>query len=82
MDNATLRAKLREYITKDVLRDASYPLKDDEKLISTSLVDSFSLMDLALWVENNLGVRLEDTELNSDNFDTLAELASYIEQRQ
>jgi acyl carrier protein len=82
MDNATIRTNLREYVTKEVLRDASYPLKDEEKLISTSLIDSFSLMDLALWVENKFGVRIEDTELNADNFDTVAELASYIEQRQ
>jgi len=46
------------------------------------LIDSFSLMDVALFVEDNFGVRIEDTELNADTFDNLNQLAALIESRQ
>ncbi|HQA68729.1 MAG TPA: acyl carrier protein [Aggregatilineales bacterium] len=82
MDNASIRARLCEYLTTDILRDPSYPLGDDEPLISSGLVDSFSLVDIALWVEQQFGVHLDNSELNADNFDTVAELAAYVEQRQ
>ena len=39
-------------------------------------------MDVALFVEDNFGVRIEDTELNSDTFDNLTQLATLIESRQ
>jgi acyl carrier protein len=82
MDNASIRTKLREYLTKEVLRDASYPLGENDAIISSGLVDSFSLVDVALWVEDQFGVHIDNSELNADNFDSVAELAGYIEQRQ
>lgn len=81
MSDPAIHARLREYLTKEVLHDPSYPLKDDDALISSGLVDSFSLVDVALWVEDQFGVHIDNSELNSDTFDTVAELASYIEQR-
>jgi acyl carrier protein len=38
-------------------------------------------MDLALYVEDTFGVRIEDTELNADTFDNLTQLAALIESR-
>ena len=38
-------------------------------------------MDLALFVEDNFGVRIEDTELNAETFDNLTQLTALIESR-
>jgi acyl carrier protein len=38
-------------------------------------------MDLALYTEDTFGVRIEDTELNANTFDNLAQLAALIESR-
>jgi acyl carrier protein len=51
-------------------------------LISSGLIDSFHLVDLALYVEDTFGVHIDDTELNADTFDTLNQLATIIQQRQ
>jgi acyl carrier protein len=51
-------------------------------LISSGLIDSFSLVDLALFVEDTFGVHLDDAELNAETFDTLAQLAALVESRQ
>jgi acyl carrier protein len=82
MADGSLHLRLREYLTRDVLRDPTYPLGNDDPLISSGLVDSFSLVDIALWVENELGVHIDNSELNADHFDTLAELADFIAKRQ
>jgi len=39
-------------------------------------------MDISLFVEENFGVRIEDTELNAETFDTLEQLAKLIQGRQ
>ena len=57
-------------------------LKPTDKMISSGLIDSFSLMDLSAFVEEKFGVRLEDTELNAETFDTVAQLASIVQSRQ
>ncbi|MBI3165843.1 MAG: acyl carrier protein [Chloroflexi bacterium] len=74
-------SKIAIFIAADILKQPKRAIAADEKLISSGLVDSFSLMDLSLFVEENFGVRIEDTELNADTFDTLEQLAALIQSR-
>jgi acyl carrier protein len=74
-------SNLERYIATQILKQPNRTLAADEPLISSGLIDSFSLMDLALHVEDTFGVRIEDTELNADVFDTLHQLSSLIESR-
>jgi acyl carrier protein len=39
------------------------------------------VVDLSLFVEQTWGVRLDDTELNAETFDTLDQLAGLVESR-
>jgi len=74
--------KLSNFLATDILKQPNRAISPDEPLISSGLIDSFSLMDVALFVEDNFGVRIEDTELNADTFDNLTQLASLIKSRQ
>lgn len=80
MDNI-ISQSLSEYITSQILKQPNRKLTATEPLISSGLVDSFSLVDLALFVEENFGVLIDDTELNADTFDSLEQLVSLIEER-
>ncbi len=73
--------ELSRFIAENILKDPTRSIDPREPLISSGLVDSFSLVDLALFVEEMFGVRIEDTELNADTFDTLEELAALIQSR-
>jgi len=75
-------SKLAVYITNDILKQPKRSLRPDESIIASGLIDSFSLVDLGLFIEDNFGVRIDDTELNADTFDTLEQLAKLIETRQ
>jgi len=76
-----ITAQLSTFIATTILKQPKRSIGDSESLISTGLIDSFSLMDLALFVEDTFGVRIEDTELNADTFDNLTQLTSLIESR-
>jgi acyl carrier protein len=73
--------QIQTFIATQILKQPNRIIASDEPLISSGLIDSFSLMDLALYVEDTFGVRIEDTELNADTFDNLNQLASLIESR-
>ena len=79
---AEIITTLEEFIAKELLKQPDRKITPDEALISGGLIDSFSLVDLALFVEEILGVRIDDTELNADTFDTLTQLADLIKSRQ
>lgn len=74
-------SKLEQFIAAKILKQPNRKIGADEALISSGLVDSFSLMDIALFVEDSFGVRIEDTELNAQTFDTLTQLSALIESR-
>lgn len=79
---ADIIKKLETYISEEILQLPDREIKPDEPLISSGLIDSFSLVDVALFVEDSFGVQIDDTELNAETFDTLNELTDLILERQ
>ncbi len=71
-----------QYIAAEILKQPKRVVRPDEPLISSGLIDSFHLVDLGLFVEDKFGVKIDDTELNAETFDTLTQLADIIRQRQ
>ncbi|MGA7193721.1 MAG: acyl carrier protein [Anaerolineales bacterium] len=71
-----------DYVSTSILKQPNRKIRADELLISSGLIDSFSLVDLALFVEDTFGVHIDDTELNAQTFDTLDQLANLIQSRQ
>jgi len=70
------------FLANEILKEPDRKIQYDEALISSGLIDSFSLVDAALFVEDTFGVRIEDSELTASTFDTIAELAGIIRDRQ
>jgi acyl carrier protein len=81
MPNDNLAPEISNYIVTQILRQPKRMLKPAEPLLSTGLIDSFHLVDLALFIEDQYNVHLEDTELGVDTFDTVSQLIALIETR-
>ena len=72
---------LSTYIVTQILKQPKRVLISNEPLLSNGLVDSFSLVDLSLFIEKTFNVYIDDTELNRQTFDTLDQLANLIKSR-
>lgn len=79
--SAEIKTKLSQYIAKEILKNPKRVIKDDEAIISSGMIDSFHLVDLSLFVENEFGVRIDDSELNKETFDSIDQLTVLIEGR-
>ena len=73
--------ELEGYISAQILKQPHRRIEAGASLITSGLIDSFSLVDLALHVEDAYGVHIDDTELNASTFDTLDQLAALVESR-
>jgi D-alanine--poly(phosphoribitol) ligase subunit 2 len=71
MDQATIKSKIRDFVLRELVRDEDYALEDDEGIISGGLMDSFSLAELGVYVEDEFGVYIPDPDLTVDKMDTL-----------
>jgi acyl carrier protein len=78
---AEILQTISTYICTQILRQPKRVLNPDEPLISNGLVDSFSLVDLSLFIEKTFNVYIDNTELNRETFDTLAQLTNLIQLR-
>jgi len=73
---------LEEFIAGKILKQPGRKIAADQLLISTGMIDSFSLVDLALFVEDTFKVHIDDAELNAQTFDSLNQLSELIRARQ
>jgi len=72
---------LASYIANQILKQPNRMIRPEEPLLSSGLVDSFNLVDLSLFIEKTFNVLIDDTELNPQTFDNLAQLTALIETR-
>ena len=71
MDETVVREKIRRYIVRELIRDSRYDLMDDESIIRDGLMDSFSLAELGVYVEEEFDVYIPDADLTVEKMDTL-----------
>jgi acyl carrier protein len=77
-----MKEKLAGFVKTELMRNPNYPLRDDEPLITGGLVDSFSLVELALFIEEQFGVHFDDVELTADNMNTINQILGNIQAKQ
>jgi len=78
MKRREIISTLQSRIAEDILDLPEKVITPDEPLISSGLIDSFSLVVLSMLTEDVFEGIIDDTELNSDVFDSLDQLASLI----
>lgn len=78
---AEIYESLSSFIATQILKQPTRVIKPDEPIISSGLIDSFNLVDLSLYIEKTFGVVVDDTELNRETFDNLAQLTQLVQSR-
>jgi len=76
-----MQQTISDFIVKTILKQPKRVIQPGDTLISSGLIDSFSLVDLALFVEDTFGVRIADSELNASTFDSIEQLVNLIQVR-
>jgi len=78
LDQNTVRENLRAFITRELIRKPTYPLQDDEQIITKGLMDSFALAELAVHVEQEFDVYIPDPDLTVAKMNTLNQMVERV----
>jgi acyl carrier protein len=78
MDETTLRRQMRAFILNELVREPDYPLRDDEGIISSGLMDSFALAELGVYVEDAFDVYIPDADLTVAKMDSLNQMVARV----
>lgn len=65
------KQKLLAYIRDHLAQDPSQVTSSDQPLISTGVMDSFALVELSVFIEEEFGVSVPDPEMTAEHFDTI-----------
>ena len=79
MDEAAIRAKLRAFITRELIRDENYQLTDTESIITEGLMDSFALAEFGVFVEEEFDIYIPDADLTVEKMDTLEQMVARVQ---
>lgn len=78
MDTNTIIAEIKKYIEKNILAEGVQIAADtDLKQVG---IDSFSTVEIILFIERKFGVAIPDEKLIPDNFKTLNALAAVVQE--
>lgn len=70
---------IKQYICEEILKDAQYPLQDDQALLTGGLIDSFYFIQIALFIEEKFGIEIPDEQLTVENMDSLSKIVQHVQ---
>jgi acyl carrier protein len=75
-----MKKMILEYVRNEYLEeDDDMVLDEDTKLISSGIVDSFSMVSLLRFLEKKYAVHIPDDEATPEAFDTVASIIKVVE---
>jgi acyl carrier protein len=82
LDQATIRASLRDYIKTSLLPAAGIESFDDgDSFLEKGIIDSTGVLELLEFIESNFRIKVEDEEVVPANLDSLDNLCAYIHRK-
>jgi acyl carrier protein len=76
-----IQESLSEYILKELAIGRKKPIQPDEDLFSSGILDSLGVLQLVLFIEEQLGIQVPDEDVVFDNFKDIATIGAYLESR-
>jgi len=69
---SNVKDEIRNYVKKEYLEeDEDKEIKDDTALISSGIVDSFSMVSLKMYLEKKFKISIPDAKATPQAFDTI-----------
>ncbi len=69
---------VRDYIVEHFLFGDGGAFKEDTPFIEEGIIDSTGILELVMFLEETYGIKIEDSELVPQNFDSLANISQYL----
>ena len=74
---------INDYISRELVQDAALlPLSDDASLLDSGILDSLSLLQLVVFLEERFGITVGDTDLLPQNFASVQAICAYLRARE
>jgi acyl carrier protein len=78
-----VEAVINDFISKELVRDpVLLPLAGEASLLESGILDSLSLLQLVVFLEERFGITIGDADLLPANFDSIDSICAYLRTRE
>jgi acyl carrier protein len=75
-----MKKQIREFVCKTTFSTPKR-INNNTLLFDEGIFDSMGLLNLISFLEEDFGIKVNDLELNSDNFGSIDAIASYLKRK-
>ena len=76
-----LERTVREFVIKNFIFEDDGSLTPETSFLDNGIIDSTGVLELIAFVEETYGIKVEDHEIIPENFDSIRNIASFVERR-
>jgi len=80
MDEADFSAQLTDQLQSFSINRIA-PIRPDDLLFSTALIDSMTIVDVINFVESYWQIKVDPSDLSMDNFDSVTAITAYVRRK-
>ena len=73
--------EIRRYIIENILFEDADNLDENISFQESGILDSMGFLELITFIEAKYDIKIQDTELTPENFDTLQKMSSFVEKK-
>jgi acyl carrier protein len=82
-NNAQIEPAIREFIASNLLYSKEgFTYADDASLLREGIIDSLGVVELVTFLQSRFGLKVEQSEVRPENFDSVAKLAAFVRSKQ
>ena len=79
--NEDIKKLIIDYVKKEYLdEDSTQEVNESTKLISSGIVDSFSMVSLKMFLEKKFNVKIPDDKATPDAFDSVNNIVNLLKE--
>lgn len=77
-EKQTVQTELLQFICKNFMIDEQEEINLDESLADQGIIDSFGLIEIATYIENEYKLTIKEDDLTRNNFGSVNKITNYI----
>jgi acyl carrier protein len=81
MDKNELSRKIENFISERFIFDPEQAIGRDDSLLETGTIDSTSILEVVLFLEENFGIKVDDQDMVPSNLDSVNKIADFVQRK-
>jgi acyl carrier protein len=78
-----VESAINDYISSEIIQDpAQLPLSNETPLLEQGILDSLSLLQLVVFLEERFNIRVDEADLLPENFASVDTICAYLRARE